>query len=324
MPNFYLTPSLKGYISAIDLLSNEGTLVFYPDKEAILSGGFIFQLEGEDFVFALSIQNRSLVLRRNEVMSILNLDDIVNKDRIGLFAIWKYSSLQLTCRYGSGEEDVIQSEVPTNPVTPPNELIKWSRKNNLLPQEEYESEEDFRNKIHSCLSSIQTKIDQAGSYYQFWNVIYDGQKIKRREPKNEVEIQPVIHCFLSDQFLMSSIEIIPEFNSGVGNLDFLFIGKIRNKGFGYFCAEFKNAHSRKLEDGLLKQLPTYMENKTAKYGAYCVLNYYGEWLKKPKKLENKTLDFELDLIKTRSKNPYLDKTRVFVYNLSKPVSASKK
>lgn len=324
MAFFDLAPSMKGYITPLDLLSTTGTLVFSTKKSELNNGGFIFSLGGEDFIFSLSIQNMSVVLQRNNTISVLTIDEAPDLERLGFYIIWSYSKLTLICRYGSNEEDQLKSEVETEPIAPPIDLIRWSKKNNLIPKEEYSNQEEFRNKVHSCLSTIQSKIEEAGSYYQFWNIKYDGQKIVDRKPKNEIEIQPLIHCLLSDQFLMSSIEIIPEFNSGVGNLDFLFIGKIANKGFGYFCAEFKNAHSKKLKDGLVKQLPTYMENKKAKYGAYCVLDYYGEWLDKPKKLNNKNLDFELGLIKIKSKDPYLDNSRIFVYKLSKPLSASKK
>ena len=189
---------------------------------------------------------------------------------------------------------------------------------------EYNSEEEFRNKIHSCLQSIQDKIIESGSYSQFWNISYSGKSIIKREPKKEIEVQPIIQCLLSDQLLMSSIEIIPECKTGVGVLDFLFIAKIKEVGNAYFCTEFKNAHSDKLEDGLQIQLPCYMENKNSRYGAYCVLDYRGEYFDKPKLKDNSDLTFYLDLKSLEKANLYLNNIRIFVYKLSKPTSASKR
>lgn len=91
--------------------------------------------------------------------------------------------------------------------------------------------------------------------------------------------------------LVSSIEIIPEFKGGIGNLVFLFIGQVKNRGSVYFCAKFKNAHSEKILDGLTKQLSAYIKNKKADYGAYCVLNYFVEWLKPSEK--TKDIEFEI-------------------------------
>lgn len=326
MIKFKTAPILKGKFTIRDFLNNEGTFNFKTDKESINKAGFFFTLvddtNSENFIFSLSIQNQSIVFQRNNIVSVLTLEDVPDGKPLTIFVMWNYTELILICRYGSNEQDEKKATVKTNPITPPNTLIKWARKQNLLPLEEYDSEEDFRNKVHSCLQSIQDKINESGSYSQFWNLTYEGKKIIERKPKNEIEVQPIIHCLLSDQFLMSTIEIIPEFNGSVGNLDFLFIAKLKEQGFAYFCAEFKNAHSNKLEHGLQVQLPTYMENKKARYGAYCVLDYRGEYYDEPNMEEN-SLDIDLDN-KILENPPFIDRIRNFIYKLSKPISASKK
>ncbi len=318
---FDLAPQVRGYLTPADLLMSEGTFHFATEKNQLLGGGYIFQIQGEGFVFNLSVQNLSLVVQRNETVSILTLDKIPEKTRLGIFIMWSYSKLTLICRYGNKEEDQIKSEVPNSAIAPPNNLLKWSRLNNLIPTTEYETAEAFRTKIHSCLVTINEKIEETKGFYPFWNITYDKSKIVDRNPKNEIEIQPIIQCLLSDQMLASSIDIIPEYQGGVGNLDFLFIGQIKNRGSVYFCAEFKNAHSDKVFDGLTKQLPAYIKNKKADYGAYCMLNYFGEWLKPSDKYKN----IEFDIKKTRLGMgiPFVDKIRVFNFNLAKPISASR-
>lgn len=326
MAEVKIIQQLKGNLSVRDLLNNEGTIILGTNKKSLKKSGHVFYLiensKTEQFIFSLSVQNQSLVLQRNDVVSILTLDDIPNK-QLFICVMWNYTNLTLTCKYGPNNSDEKIATVKTSPVSPPNTLIRWARKQNLLPTEEYQTEEEFRNKVQSCLLSIQDKINESGSYSQFWNITYKGKKITKRRPKNEIEVQPIIHCMLSDQFLMASIEIIPEFNSSVGNLDFLFIGKLKNQGFANYCVEFKNAHSDKLEHGIQVQLPTYMENKRAKYGAYCVLDYRGKHFEKPINKRN-SLDVYLDLKKFEMNNPLADKIRTFVFKVSKPVSASKK
>jgi hypothetical protein len=248
-PLFETTPQLKGILTLRDLLNNEATISFRVPSIKNLGQGFLFRLLHDEFIMNLSFGDNTIVFQRNETVSVLTLDDIPESGNIMFFIMWNFSELIIDCRYGPTEKDSKISKVPTVPSTPPTSLIKWARKNNLLPIEEYLSEEEFRNKIHSCLQSIQDKISESRTYYPFWNILYKGKKIQSRTPKNEIEIHPLIQGLLSDQFLMSSIEIIPEFKGGSGDLDFLFIAKIKNQGFSYFCTEFKNAHSQKLEDG---------------------------------------------------------------------------
>lgn len=328
MIEFITSPGLNGSITAKDILNNQGSFTVVIDSNSFYQGGILFQIvdnsPSSNFVFSLSIQNQSIVFHRNETVSVLTLDGTPICQRYIIIVTWDFTELTVNCSYGNKETDSKRAVVKTNPTTPPNTLIKWARKNNLLPIEEYDSEEEFRNKIHSCLVSIQDKIIESASYSQFWNILYEGQSIISRTPKNEIEVQPIIHCLLSDQFLMSSIEIIPEFNSGVGNLDFLFISKIKNEGFAYFCAEFKNAHSNKLDNGLIEQLPCYMENKKSLYGAYCALDYRGEYFDKPKIKDDLDLTTYLEWKRIGNQSPYTDNIRIFIYNLSKPKSASRR
>lgn len=318
---FDISPTFKGFITPSDLLTGEGTLQFTIEKSQLVQGGNIFLIEDKDFIFNLSIQNLSLVVQRNETISVLTLEMAPEKTQLVFFVIWSYSELKLICMFGKKKEDQLKAVVPTRPVIPPNNLLKWTRLNNLIPTIEYDSAEEFRSKIHSCLLTINEKIEESGGYYPFWNIYYKKGKIVSRTPKNEIEVQPIVQCLLSDQMLASSIEIIPEFKGGAGNLDFLFIGQIKNRGSVYFCAEFKNAHSDKIFDGLTKQLPAYIKNKKADYGAYCVLNYFGIWLEPS--VKSKNIDFELKKTSLRMKSPFAEKIRVFNFNLSKPISASK-
>ena len=306
-PIIEVSPAFKGVITVADLLTTEGTLQFSTNRNSVNEGGVLFQLIYDNFVFILSIQNSSIVFQRNEVVMV--------------FAIWTHETLTLHCIAGKDDK---RAKVQTIPTATPLQLIRLARKNSLIPMEKYSTEEDLREKIHSCLMTINEKIREADAFKSFWNITYSGNTIIDRKPKKEVEIQPLIHCFLSDQMLLSNIEVIPEHKTGEGNLDFLFIGYVEGQGMSRFCAEFKLAHSQDLNKGLLQQLPAYMSVSKATYGAYCVLNYKGGWFDLPGLPEEMALDIHLSLVLAKGDNLFCQNIRVFIFELAKIKTASKK
>lgn len=317
-----ITPALKGAIVPSDLLKTEATLHFVTDAASIQQGGFIFQVIHKDFIFSLSFQNNAIVLQRNEIVSVLTLDELLRPlNRILVFVVWSANNITLDC--GISPDHRKRAELQTMPIAPPIELIRWARKNNLLEVPIYTSEESFREKVYSCLDSVNDKIREADAFKSFWNIGYEGQKIISRHPKKEVELQPLIHCLLSDQMLQGNIEIIPEYKTGEGNLDFLFIANVSGVGMCKICAEFKLAHSDDRERGLLVQLPAYMDVSKAKYGAYCILNFKGEWFSKPTIKGDEKLDIYMQKVRVGSSNPAHENIRIFIFNMFKPDTASK-
>ena len=186
----------------------------------------------------------------------------------------------------------------------------------------YGSEEQLRQRIYSSLYSVPEKIREAGAYESFWNITYQGQRIVQRTPKREVEAQHFVECILSDQMLLANIEVVPDARTGVGNVDFKLVGFVNGQGMVPFCAEFKNAHSDDIYRGLELQLPAYMRQENASYGAYCVLNYRGDWFRMPQMTRNE-LEVELTRRRILAKDPLLSSVRVFIYNLSRPITASR-
>jgi hypothetical protein len=323
-----ISSSYKSILTFQDILESSGTLitkVLDIDFNAFYE--MIFKVQNEEFNFEFGIQKNVLIVIRNNITLKIDLKlypSLNNQYWIGVS--WSNSTLSLSLKIinPEGEPIFIHEETETDLVIPSFSLISEARKLNLLPIIEYDSIQDFVNKVLSCLVSVQQKIEESGAYYSFWNVLYEGSQISERKPKKEIEIQPIIQSLLSDQCLMASIEIIPEYKSGAGDLDFLFIGRIKDRPNGYFCAEFKNAHSADLEKGLAVQLPTYLENRKTIFGAYCVLNYFGEWFPLQEKfIEKDILSFLYD-VQRKAKNPLLKKIRILIFNLSKPNSASKK
>lgn len=317
MPKCFISPSFQGGLFPKDFLQTKGTLHFVTDWQVLDNDQLVFRVEDDNFVFQLGFKGSQIHFQRNKTISVVSTDDLVKDGRCQLIAMWSPIELTIICGWEDHRKEI---RIQTDAIVPPQPLLDWARKNNLLPTIEYNSEEEFRSKVYSCLDSIQDRINDAGCYNSFWNLKYKGNKIESRSPKKETDVHRLVHCVLSDQLLMSSIDIVPEYKTGVGDLDFMFIGGLSGKGLVKMCTEFKNAHSPGLIDGLLYQLPSYMGSKQVQYGAYCILNYKGDWFDEP---YEDIADLR-DLIDFRLESPYKDRIRVFWLDLSKPRTASKK
>ncbi len=121
---------------------------------------------------------------------------------------------------------------------------------------------------------------------------------------------------------LSSIEVSTEYQTGVGNLDFMFMGSVKNKGVAKICAEFKNAHSKDLLHGLEYQLPAYMKNKNVEHGTYCILDFRGEGFDQPN-VDEGFLSAELGRARTRANLPPIPPIKIHFLKLGKNKSASR-
>lgn len=328
MNKIMISPAYRGKCTPIDLLQSEGSMIFRALLSDLEKGGRLFEITGDNFIFIFGAEKDGLVVRRNEVISKLTFDDLP-KDSSKLFIglTWSYDNLTLYCGLiSSNGKELKNASVKTIPCIPPSSLVKWAREQNLLSITNFDDEYKFREKIYSCLDSIQQKIDETGAVTAFWDIHYKDKRIESRTPKNEPDAHSVIHSLLYDQMLLAGIEVIPEYKTGVGNLDFMFLGNIKNNGNCKLCVEFKNAHSDDIFHGLESQLPSYMKNKNSRYGAYCVLYYKGEWFQEPSKFnDEKDLLIELYKAQMKSSSPIVqDGIRVFIYDLTKKKTASKK
>lgn len=215
--------------------------------------------------------------------------------------------------------DIEQKEVFTPPIFPSQNLIRWAKERNIIRQRFYDNPEDFFLIVIDSLQSIQRKVEEFGVINPFWNLVYQGNKIKKRAPKTETDILPTIHALLSDIALAKNFEIYPEHPIAAGNLDFYIRGTLKTGKKADVCVEFKNAHSKRLLQGALKQLPAYMKAKNCKYGIYCVLYYKGKYFDEPK--EENFHDIEL-FLSTELLTMGLNHIRLCMFNFAHPISPS--
>jgi len=281
--------------------------------------GTIFLVEGEGFHFRLSIDGDGIYAERNGESCILP-SSLLPGNRTNIFILtWSYDRIRLIT---GTKDNQIERVKNTSPCAAPISLKKWAREQSLIPEKEYDSEEELRDAVYGCIASMKEKIEKDGNSEAFWDIIYEGNTITNKIPKKEPTIHSHLKSLLDTELFIKGIDIYRENKTSAGNIDFTLTGYVKNKGLSSVCIEIKNAHSGDLEDGFLNQLPNYMVAQGAQYGAYCVLNYSFPMGSRETRAE---LVGKLMVLQVSSKNPYVrSKIRVFVIDLDKKVAASKR
>lgn len=249
LPIVEISPSFRGLITLIDLLRAEGQIVFKAQFVQQPQGS-IFKVIDREYHFIAEVSGSELVIQRNNEAVSLDISQVIQSSINICFVInWSPRHLRLLCGNPDGTMHDT-GEYPTQVVIPPPSVVEWARKQNLLQVTEYKSEEELRQRIYSAFRSVKDNIAEIGAINSFWNISYSGSNINSRLPKRETDIHPTIHSLLHNQMLMGSIRVFPERQTGVGNLDFSFVGAVQGRGICEVVAEFKLAHSRDVYHGL--------------------------------------------------------------------------
>ncbi|MGF1718355.1 hypothetical protein L4D08_26230 [Photobacterium chitinilyticum] len=243
----------------------------------------IFHLAGHNFWFNLGFIDGELTFQRCDYD--LRVPESYFKQLSGdtsFIASWTPDSLIILLGKRGFQGPSIREVLKIEPRPAPINLIRWARHQSLIPTIEYENQTEFVGRVHTGLAMLQDKINAMTNRDIFWNIEYEGNKIKKRKPKKETDLHGIIQALVSDQFFLASIEVIPEATSDAGCLDFLFIGYVRGIGVVKVCAEFKLAHSKDLFRGIEFQLPAYMKSHNTENGAYCIIDFRGKDFSLPK------------------------------------------
>ncbi|MCW4051463.1 MAG: hypothetical protein NWE89_17210 [Candidatus Bathyarchaeota archaeon] len=321
-----ISNSIRGLISKRDLLNPSIFMIFKSSFQKF------YKSDRGDFItvsspkYNLSIgfsENNELYIKKNEYKISYPLDNFKQIDNsFSASFLIRPNELSIivvdenTLKRNEKDESILYKEhtksVKTPTIFPPNHLIEWAQKNDILQVETYSDSHHFFEVVVDSLLSIQDKIKRLGSVQAFWNT-----KMKNQPPypKKEHETLPTIRMILQDISIAKNYEIIPEYKISAGSLDFLFLGILKSKDMGKVCVEFKNAHSTKLKQGLTKQLPRYMKSKGCDLGIYCVLYYKGKYFNKPKKYDATSLSIELEKLKIQHG---LHDVRIVFLDLSYP------
>jgi hypothetical protein len=274
---------LEGRLARTDLLAAEISIATWISL-ADLCEGSIVSIRAEDFSLEAGINDGILALTRNgyTVQQPLYVSTAPNvAQRVPLSSpchiAFTWSPTRLAV-YVNAQEAAIE----TPPTLPPNSLLRWARREAILPVTEYASDRAFCDSILNGLAGLQDKITIAAMQPAFWDFTYDGKKIVSRRPKRETQVHPTIHGLLHDLSLAKNITIHPEATAGSGRLDFLLTGIVRGGSTATACVEFKHAHSDDVVHGLTIQLPEYMKTHATNHGFYCVPWFKGDHFDQPK------------------------------------------
>ncbi len=325
-----IAPQLKGHVTPRDLIEANGTLVFWINYSQLGIGkqGYLFRVRSDRYYLEVGFTESSFYIARNES----KFETPISADRpneyVCCYAMWQPAKLSLLMLDKSYDEAVslgadaisevekCTKEIDTPLVLPPNSLITWARKQAIVPTIAYDSLSHFYQEVTFALQSIPDKATTANIYNAFWDITYRGpSEIAPRKPKREPDIVAVVHGLLFDVAIAKNFEISPQYPLGGGKLDFLISGHLKTGEVANVCVEFKHAHSNKLRNGLLRQLPRYMQTKGCDFGIYCVMFFKGKYFERPKKYDLESLDFYL---KSLAGSAGLSNIRILVFDLSYP------
>lgn len=325
-----LHPVLQGKWNEKDVINPYGHALLHLDpisKGQKFPDGTFLLVEDIGYSLEIGILNNTFFIKRNSDSISYPLNEFPNNVSRTCLAVWNAEKLQCSMIdeliYSSA--DAINNtnlmknlkSINTKSTLPPFSLIEHCRKKLGLNQITYDDESEFFSTMISSLQNIQDTIDSSNSRDAFWEFSYDG-KTKTRKPRLEVRNQNLIHGLLNTLKYVKNFELIPGPKSGGGELDFLLIGTLKSGFRVKVCVEFKNAHSSKLEHGLLKQLPEYMKQNGSNLGIYMILNFKDSEFQQPKKSETE-LDHELS---KKTMDAGLDKIRILFTNFGKKPSPS--
>lgn len=327
---------IEQLVSVCDLLRPHGTFCLKISGDIRALGRIpLFQLQSQIYDFQLLLEDQDVVLKRcgMEVRA-----PLIQCEDWALWIIWSPTMLQLMEPEAQGQ--TIWS-VTTPTVMPPRSLLRLARAKKLQPSSSFASIEAFRTAVHEALCNLVDDVAESGAYSGFWDQRYQGKRKSKPLPKKETDIHRQILLPLYDWAKMRSVEIIPENETAVGKLDICLIGSVEGQGPVPFCIEVKLAHAQDLEHGLETQLPEYMATKRARYGAYVVVWFKGEWFSRPsantiRNLWRRVLPGYAQPVSPHADelgaalttkvllDPRLHDIRVFVLDVTKSDSASKK
>jgi hypothetical protein len=326
---------IEQVISVYDLLRQNGSIPLELSGDVdSLNGLSLFLLNSQSFVFQLLVDSGEFVLRR----SYYEIRARPESKKSMLWISWSPTLLQIMLPNNKGQK--IWSLI-TPIVVPPKSLLQLARIKKLQPTTNFATVEAFRTAVHEALCSLEFDIAESGAYNGFWDQSYKDKRKGTPKPKRETDIHQQILLPLYDWAKMRSIEIIPENETAVGKLDVCLIGNVEGQGPVPFCVEVKLAHAKDLEHGLDIQLPEYMTSKRAMYGVYFVLWFKGIWFDSPstefvhnlrkrivpgdyEPLPSEFSELDFALVSKTVIKPQLRNIRVFLLDVSKPISASKK
>lgn len=290
-PAVSIHDDLRHTLTPQSLLSEYGQLTVTIKDDLLSSDTLFFAIQGFGFSFSFCLRNGELIIERNCYSLVVPISDIPElTQRNILFMAWSPTRLFIASAPTTNvKADIFSTACEIPNISAPADLCAFAREKSLEARRLFGTKREFTSRVYEALSLLQDKIDDMHSPGLFWDKTYSNNKVMSRTPKREMDINPAMTLAVSDHMLLSGIQMSSEYATSRGRLDCLFTGAVLNEGLVHVCAEFKNYHSPDLLDGLERQLPAYMESNRVTDGAYCILDFRGEWFDQPQTTEEEFL-----------------------------------
>ncbi len=285
-PQHYIEVAPIFSITKFDIIQAEQTICceigIFPN-----SLGLLFGCIAPDYFLECRAHNGYFELVRNGIGARVPIPENIDGEfRVVLTVMWGPKTLYIRINSILG---LFEDKCETPITFPPSSLREWARQQLILNPCGYNSCQGVYLTVYEYLQDLRDKIISTNAINGFWDKNYNGSKLLSSKPKREVDIHPQIRLLLDNLDIIKGIQVIPEYKSGAGSIDFLLTARnINNKSFFHICLEVKHAHSSDLLNGIKIQLPKYMDTINTDFGIYCVL-YFGSEYKYDKNLF-KTID----------------------------------
>ena len=276
-----IAPMLRSQFGYLELILNFYRLIIWIRASQVEENGMVFIIQHPKLQFYLKIENAEVVICRNNSKLKLNIRHFSRNDsssvRVGVE--WSPSQLLLIAvpadTYGNvvDKSILVSKSLETSPTYPTLDLARWIRKHTDVRPKKFATPVDVLMQIATYLKGIEDKIREHNCYDALFNITRRGNKIIDRKPKSEPELVPAIIAMFDDLLFKDDIDANHQPQTGSGEVDVLLTAPTKHDGIARIAIEFKLAHSLDLENGLLKQLPSYMEDKKTNLGIYCVLDF---------------------------------------------------
>ena len=315
-PIIKFSPNFRGALVVSDLLSVEGTIHFKTKLKDLLFGNEVyFEIYDNDFYFSLILKPGKLILKRNKHEIALDISQVPKElDEVRIIAIWGYEKLYLMCGNGS---KFVSAQIQTQITFPSKAMIKWAKEQNLLSTDIYKSEDAFRARIYAILETVKEKIKKIDLQNAFWNIQYENNIDISRSPKGEKDIKRIVYAILFDQALIGNIEVVQDYNTQEGIIDFVMIGQVKNIGSSKVAIDFDEFCNKETQYILIKELAGCLEKADISYAAICLLWFKGEWYNEPKEYEDfDSADFNAKLLLRNLDYQSRNKLRIFSFDLT--------
>lgn len=265
-----IAPPCQGILNKVNLIAAEfeGFMVL---GYLNMSPGILFEVVADEYVLGIEFRENDVVFVRNDTAIVASFGHPASRgQQLVLNYSWSPNEISLHLTDEDGHRGHTASTAPT---FPPQSLRQWARREALIPVVTYDSNTHLFEAVMDQFYKLQQSLRDTNGINGFWDVQYEGQKIAKKSPKRETDVHPTIRLLLYDLEIIKNFQIIPEYPIGGGRLDFLIMAPLRDGTIGKVCVEFKNAHSDDLANGIMVQLPEYMDRTGTDYGVYAVLDF---------------------------------------------------